>query len=59
MSLETTLLSEATTPLTRAAPKAAWLKQFGVADDWQMAGLPYALHLDGSAACKSKALEWG
>ena len=24
-----------------------------------MAGLPYALHLDGSAACKSKALKWG
>ena len=51
-------MSEATTPLTRAAPKAAWLKQFGVADDGPMAGLPWALHLDGSAACQSKAHKW-
>ena len=41
-----------------AAPKAAWLKQFGHGDDWQMASLLDVLHLDGSAAFESKALRW-
>ena len=41
------------------APKAAWLKQLGVADDWPMAGLPKTLHLDGAAKFKSKALQHG
>ena len=41
------------------SPKAAWLKQLGVAGDWPMAGLPKSLHLDGAAEFKSKALKRG
>ena len=41
------------------SPKAAWLKQLGVAGDWPMAGLPKTLHLDGAAEFKSKALKRG
>ena len=41
------------------SPKAAWLRQLGVAGDWPMAGLPKTLHLDGAAEFKSKALKRG
>ena len=41
------------------SPKAAWLKQLGVAGEWPMAGLPKTLHLDGAAEFKSKALRRG
>jgi len=41
------------------SPKAAWLKQLGVAGVWPMAGLPKTLHLDGAAEFKSKALRRG
>ena len=41
------------------SPKAAWLKQLGVAGDWPMAGLPKSLQLAGAAEFKSKALKRG
>ncbi len=41
------------------SPKAAWLRQLGVAGEWPMAGLPKTLHLDGAAEFKSKALRRG
>ena len=38
------------------SPKTEWLRQIGITGEWPMAGLPKALHLDGAAEFKSKAL---
>jgi len=38
------------------SPKTEWLRHIGITGEWPMAGLPRALHLDGAAEFKSKAL---
>lgn len=38
------------------SPKTDWLRRIGITGEWPMTGLPKAMHLDGAAEFKRKAL---